>query len=63
MPPDPSLKDLKRHRYLVLLLALVLTITLAVSEAEHPYLRESVATVMMAMVFVIVFDRRILRLI
>jgi voltage-gated potassium channel len=63
MPPAPSLKDLKRHRYLVLLLALVLTITLAVTEAEHPYLRESVATIMMAMVFVIVFDRRILRLI
>lgn len=62
MPRDHWLKDLKQHRYLLLLLALVLTFTLGVTEAEHAYLRESVATIMMAMVFVIVFDRRIFRL-
>lgn len=52
---------LRRHRYLILLLALLAAIVLGMADVEHAYLRESIVSVMMTLVMVIVFDRHLMR--
>lgn len=51
-------EGMRSHRYLILLVMLVSAIVLGMSYAPHAYLREAVVSVLMAMVFVIVFDQR-----
>jgi hypothetical protein len=51
----------RRHGYLLLLAVLTAAIVLGMTESEFPYLRESAVTLVMALVFVRVFDRPIYR--
>jgi hypothetical protein len=53
---------LRRHRYLILLLALLLVIVVGMSRGPFPYLREGLVSLTMVLVFLIVFDRRLMRL-
>lgn len=46
---------------MVLLLALLAAIVLGMAEDEHPFLRESIVSVMMTLVLLIVFDHRLMR--
>jgi hypothetical protein len=57
-----SLERVRSHRYLILLLMLVAAIVLGMTFAPHAYLRETVVTVLMVMVFFIVFERHSHRL-
>jgi hypothetical protein len=57
-----TFERLRSHRYLILLLMLVSAIVLGITFAPHAYLRESVVSILMAMVFFIVFERRSHRL-
>jgi Ion channel len=52
-----SLERVRAHRYLILLLMLVSASVLGMAFAPHAYLREAVVTVLMVMVFFIVFER------
>jgi Ion channel len=56
-----SLRRLRRHRYLILLLVLLASIVLGMSSSEHAYLRESMISVMMTLVMLIVFDHHLMR--
>lgn len=49
---------LSRHRYLILGVALVLALILQMGRSAFPYLRESALTAAIALVLLIVFDRR-----
>jgi hypothetical protein len=49
---------LSRHRYLILGVALVLALILQMGRSAFPYVRESALTVAIALVLLIVFDRR-----
>jgi hypothetical protein len=51
----------RRHGYLLLLVVLVGAIFLGMTESEYPYLREAAVTLVMALVFVRVFDRPLFR--
>jgi hypothetical protein len=53
-----TFERLRNHRYLILLLMLVAAIVLGMTFAPHAYLREGVVSILMAMVFFIVFERR-----
>ncbi|HQR55666.1 MAG TPA: potassium channel family protein [Burkholderiaceae bacterium] len=57
-----SLERLRAHRYLILLLMLVTAIVLGMTFSPHAYLREAVVTILMVMVFFIVFERHSHRL-
>lgn len=57
-----SLERVRAHRYLILLLMLVSAIVLGMAFAPHAFLREGVVTVLMVMVFFIVFERHSHRL-
>lgn len=57
-----SLERVRAHRYLILLLMLVSASVLGMAFAPHAYLREAVVTVLMVMVFFIVFERHSHRL-
>lgn len=46
-----------RHGYLLLLLGLLGAILLGMTDSEYPYVREGVITMLMAIVFLTVFDR------
>jgi hypothetical protein len=58
-----SLERIRSHRYLTLLLMLVTAIVLGMTFAPHAYVREAVVSILMAMVFFVVFDRQSHRLI
>jgi hypothetical protein len=58
-----SLERIRSHRYLLLLLMLVAAIVLGMTFTPHAYVREAVVSILMAMVFFIVFDRQSHRLI
>ncbi len=58
-----NLERMRGHRYLILLLMLVSAIVLGMTYAPHAYVREAVVSILMAMVFVIVFDQRSHRMI
>ncbi len=53
-----NLERMRSHRYLILLLMLVSAIVLGMTFAPHAYVREAVVSILMAMVFFIVFDQR-----
>jgi hypothetical protein len=56
-----DLGRLRQHRYLILLLALLVAILLGLAGVEHAFLREAIASVMMTLVMLIVFDRHLMR--
>jgi Ion channel len=57
-----DLERIRGHRYLILLLMLVMAIVLGMTFAPHAYVREAVVTILMVMVFFIVFERKSHRL-
>jgi hypothetical protein len=58
-----NFERIRSHRYLILLLMLVAAIVLGMTFAPHAYVREAAVSILMAMVFFIVFDRQSHRLI
>ncbi len=58
-----SMERIRSHRYLVLLLMLVTAIVLGMTFAPHAYVREGVVSILLVMVFFIVFERRSHRLV
>jgi hypothetical protein len=60
----PAVEDslLRRHRYLLLGVALVVALVLQMGRSEYPYVREAALSVSVALVLLIVFDRRSHRL-
>lgn len=53
---------LRRHRYLILLLAILVAIVVGMSGGPFPYIREGILSLTMVLVFLTVFDRRLMRL-
>ena len=53
-----NLQSLKEHRYLILVVALIGALVLQMGQGEYIYFREAALSVAIAMVFVIVFERR-----
>ena len=52
----------RRHRYLLLLLTILAAIVIGMSGGPFPYVREGILTLAMVLVFLTVFDRRVMRL-
>lgn len=53
---------LRRHRYLILLLAILVAIVVGMSGGPFPYIREGILSLTLVLVFLAVFDRRLMRL-